>query len=374
MITIIVSENTDRFIKKCIDNNINLYNIIHEKNKIIVTIKEADYKNIKKLNYYSKIKIKNYLGKKKILLNIKNNLYNILLLIIFILLLYSYSNIIIGIEIKHENKEIINKVDELLKEKKIKRFTIKKDNNKLNQISDEILENNRDFLDFISITNIGMKYIVNVEERILITPETKKERCHIVAKKAGVISKIIPKKGVTIIEKGNLVKKGDILISGEIILNEEIKDNTCAEGEIYANTWYKINIKYPLIETKKEYTKREKINIKVYNKYLKKRLYKSFDEIKLLKLGIITIVRQKETKSVDQALKAEDAKNKAIKEAETKLLEKIDQNAKIIDKKVLKETINNSTIELEIFISVDESIGELVEYEGRDKIDTNEGV
>ena len=46
----------------------------------------------------------------------------------------------------------------------------------------------------------------------------------------------------------------------------------------------------------------------------------------------------------------------------------------IIDKKVLKESTNNSTIELDIFISVEESIGEMIEYEGRDKIDTNEGV
>ncbi|MCH5166461.1 MAG: sporulation protein YqfD [Erysipelotrichales bacterium] len=374
MIIIIVKNNVDRFIKKCIENNIDLYNIDYKDDILFVTINEKDYKNVKKLNYYSKIKIKEYLGKKKIRLLLKNNLYNFMLLFILILLIFIYSNIIVSIKINHENKEIINKVDELLKEKKIKVLSIKKDNDTLNRISDEILENNRDFLDFISIKSEGMKYIVNVEERILIEEAKEKERCHIIAKKSGVITSIIPKKGVPLIEKGNLVNAGDILISGEIILNEEIKDNVCSEGIVMANTWYKINIKYPLIETKKEYTKREKINIKIYNNYLKKRLYTFFDEETLLKLGNIKIVKQKETKEIDYNISAEVAKNKAIKEAEKKLLEKLSNDSAIIDKKVLKETTNNSTIELELFISVNESIGELVEYEGRDKIDTNEGV
>ena len=103
MITIIVKDNLDRFIKKCIDNNINLYNITYKDDYLLATINEKDYKKIKKINYYSKIKIKEYLGKKKLIFNIKSNLYNIILLIIFIFLLFCYSNIIVNVEIKHEN-------------------------------------------------------------------------------------------------------------------------------------------------------------------------------------------------------------------------------------------------------------------------------
>lgn len=374
MIIIIVKNNLDRFIKKCIDNNINLYNIEYTKDCLLVTIRESDYKNLKKLNYYSKIKIKGYLGKKKYLSLLKSNLIHLFMLIIFITLIYLYSNVVISVEVKHENKEIIKKVEKILKEKDIKILTIKKDNNTLNKISDEILANNRDFLDFISITNKGMKYIVNIEERILIDKPEELERCHIIATKSGVITSITSKKGIALIEKGNLVKKGDILISGEIILNDEIKDNTCAEGEVIANTWYKINVKYPLTEIKIEYTKREKINIKILNKYLKKKLYSTFDEEKIFKIGNISLVKQKETKENSITLSEYDAKNKAIKEAEKKLLESLPESVTIIDKKVLKETINNSTIELELFISVEEPIGELIEYEGRDQIDTNEGL
>lgn len=373
MIEIKVIGNKDRFIKKCIDKSINIYNIKYEEGYILVTIKESELKEIKKLNYYCKITLYRVLGKKRIIKEIKNNLYNILLLFIFLLLIYGISNIVVSIDIRHENKEMIKKVDELLKEKGIKEFTIYKTNKELNKISDEITHENRDFIDFLSITRTGMKYTVNIEERIIKTKEKELERCHIVAKKDGVITEIDAKQGIIVKEKGNLVKKGDIIISGEVILNEEIKGNTCAKGNVTANTWYKINISYPLKETIKTYTKREKVNIKKYNKYLKKKLYNEFDEKEIFSLGSLSLVRQYEYKSEEINLTKETAMNKALSEAELKLKEKLGE-IEIIDKKVLNSNTNNSKIELEIFVSVNENIGETQEYEGREQIDTSESL
>lgn len=373
MIEINVSGNTKRFIKKCIDNNINLYNINYYANYITVVIKESDLKQIKRLNYYSKIKINKELGKKRIINLIIKNLYNFFLLITFLLIIYSISNVIVSVEIKHENKEMIGKIDELLEKKGIKKYTLNKTNKELNKISDEIMQENRNFIDFLSITKNGMKYIVNIEERIINEKKEEKDKCHVVAKKDGVITKIDAKKGVISVEKGSFVKKGEILISGEIILNEEIKGNTCARGEVTANTWYKVSISYPLTETIKNYTKREKVNIKKYNKYLKKRLYSEYDEKVLFHIGSLSLVRQKEYITESINLTKEDATNKAIEEGINKLKEKLGE-IEIIDKKVLNSSTNNSKIELELFISVNESIGETQEYEGREKIDSSESL
>ena len=115
MIIIKVKDNTKRFINKCMQNNINIYNIEYYKDYLLATINEADLKQIKKLNYYSKIKVYKVLGKKRVIKNIKDNLYNILLLIAFLLLIYLISNVIIEIEIKHESKTMIKRIDELLK-------------------------------------------------------------------------------------------------------------------------------------------------------------------------------------------------------------------------------------------------------------------
>lgn len=373
MIEIRVSGNEQRFIKKCLDNQINLYDIKYLDDSLLVVVNEKDLKQIKRINYYSKITINKALGKKGIIISLKKNLYNILLLLIFLTIIYVISNIIIEVDIKHENKEMINKVNELLQAKGIKKFTLYKTNKELNKISDEISHENRDFIDFLSITRSGMKYTVNIEERIVKNLETKKERCHIVAKKSGVITEINAKSGIITKEKGNLVNKGDILISGEIILNEEVKGNTCANGDVKANTWYKVSISYPLTETIKNYTKREKVNIKKYNKYFKKRIYNEFDEKEIFHIGNLYFVRQYEYKSEQINITKEDATKKAMEEAEKKLREKLGE-IEIIDKKVLNSSTNNSKIELEIFMSVNESIGEVQEYEGRDKIDTNESL
>ena len=55
-----VSNELNRFIKKCIDNNINLYNISYVKDKMVVLIDVKDYLKIKRLNYYSKIRVVKY--------------------------------------------------------------------------------------------------------------------------------------------------------------------------------------------------------------------------------------------------------------------------------------------------------------------------
>ena len=111
----------------------------------------------------------------------------------------------------------------------------------------------------------------------------------------------------------------------------------------------------------------------MYNKYFKKRLYEKYDEYTMFKFRNLKLVRQKEYKEEVINIPIDEAKEKAIKEAENKLREKIGE-IDIIDKKVLNSSTNNSKIELELFVSVNESIGEIQEYEGREQIDTNESL
>jgi len=70
-----VTNELNRFIKKCIDNNINLYNISYKKDKIIVLIDVKDYLKIKRLNYYSKIRVIKYDGVLNVKKIIKDNNY-----------------------------------------------------------------------------------------------------------------------------------------------------------------------------------------------------------------------------------------------------------------------------------------------------------
>lgn len=349
--------NIEKFINKCINSKINILDIEYHEKYALIRIDKRDYKRIKRLSYYTKIDTIKYTGLTGVKRIIKKYLFDFLMIFLFIGIIYIQSNVIVKVTIKHENKILKEKIDTLIKEKGIKHYTIVKSNKELNEISDLILSSNRDILDFISITRNGMTYTVSLEERI-IKSETKDDTyCHIKSNKDAIVKKITTYKGISLVEKNQSVKKGDILISGDLILNEEIKNNVCADGIVIGESWYKINVSYPLEIQEEYYTDKHKYNLSINNRLLLKNkyeLYKIDNKFKFLNIKIIDI-KEKNIKTIkytkDEAIKL------AIKKAEKELVKKKDSNFKIIDKKVLKVNEFNSKIELELFLSVEENIG-----------------
>ena len=363
MIKLEITSSISRFKNKCITNKIPL-KIIKEDHKSLTIITSSKYlKQPIKDNYYSNINIIGYTGIDLFIKTLKKYIIDYIFLIIFIISLYLTSNIIIAIEIKHENNEIKKEVKSIIKEYKITPFTIKKDLKTLNSISDEIINKNRDLLEWISISNDGMKYIIAVEERIKTNKIKQPTSCNVISTHDAIITKIISESGTTLIEKGSNVHKGDILISSEIIQNEEVKANVCATGTVYGETWYKINILSPLTKIIKTPTKRYRYNFQYNKKYFYKKNYKNYDESTIFKYKNFRIVKQQEYTTKTIHLTYEEAKKEAINKAITSLIEKTGKNSKIISQNVLKESKKNSKIELEIFVSIEQIISERITYE-----------
>ncbi len=352
-----IDNNIEKFINKCINNNINILNIEYHDKYALIKINKKDYKRIKKLSYYTKIKIVKSTGIYYLLSVLRKYIFDFVMIILFIILIYMQSNVIVKVTIKHENKVLKNKVNQLIKEKGIKSFTIAKDNKELNDISDKILENNRDILDFISITRNGMTYVVSLEERIIKQETEEDTYCHIKSNKDAIINKITTYKGISLVEKNQSVKKGDILISGDLILNEEIKNNVCADGIVIGTTWYKVNVSYPLEEKEEFFTKKHQYNLSINNRLLLKNKYKLYKIDKKFKFLNIKIIDIKEKGINTIKYTKEEATKLAIQKAKDELARKKDDNFKIIDEKVLKVSEFNSKIELELFLSVEENIG-----------------
>lgn len=369
MIVIKVTNNVDRFIKKSMRYGINLYDIKYNKDYLLVRIEDGDLERITKLNYYSDIEVLSYLGMKGKFLFIKKYSFDLSMILLFLICIYMISNVIISVEIKHENKKLISEVNELLKSKGIRKYTLGKDLGELNEISDEITHEHRDFMDWLSVNKQGMKYIVSFEERILKEEVEKHPYCHIVAKKDGVIKSIVAKSGVNMFEHAEYVHKGDIIISGIIMLNEKVKDNICADGEVIAETWYKTTIKVPLKEEIKEYTNKKRYNFSFNNNNLLKSKYINYDTKTIFKIGPLKFNQEKEAVINTKELSIDEAKNKGINLAKERLLQDIGKNNSILDEKVLKEEVNNSTIILEVFFTVQESIGKQEYFEMSDEID-----
>ena len=234
--------NYDKFIEYTWKNNINIYNIKKEKEFIICIINDSDYDNLSKI--YDIEIIKTY-SKKSYINLIKNNIINIIIFIYAIILFIFFSNIIVDVKINIENKNLLNNLTKILEEKGIKRMSLKKDYLKLQVIKNEIVNAFNDDIEWIEIESIGMTYNVKIELRKKEIQQKESGRCHIIAKKSGIVKEIEAEKGDVLTENNSYVNKGDILISGEIKYNEEVKGETCAKGYVYAERWYNVSISMP---------------------------------------------------------------------------------------------------------------------------------
>ncbi len=209
-----------------------------------------------------------------------------------------------------------------------------------------------------------MKYIINIEQKVLKNEQTEIPYCNIISTKDSIITRIISSKGIELVDTNDSVKKDDILISGDIKYNEEIKKQVCATGIVYGRTWYTINIKIPIYyET---YIKQDKTRnniIIVHNNkthtIFKPRIENYIKQNKeIMNIFGTKIYLQKEIEVITEQTKYTEAQlekliNQKIEETMKKTLK---GKSQILDRKVLKKTMFNSTIELELFIVAEEQI------------------
>lgn len=366
---IITGKNINRFIIRLNNNNIDILksNQIN-KEQIEIIIYEKDLEKVKKLKTIYNIEKKEEYGLIKIKKEINKNKYIIISMILGYALLIFLCNIIYEVDIIHNDEETRNFLKQELKSYGIKEKTLKKDYKTIEQIKKEIINKNRDKIEWLEIETIGTKYVVRVETRIIKEQEQQPNNRNIIAKKDAIIKKIEAEQGQIIKEINNYVKKGDIVISGNIYVENEIKNTVPAQGKIYGETWYEINISYPFIynETKLTNNKKKVITIKILNKTIEltKNKYKNkkIEEKQIIKNNLIpisiTIQNQTEQNVIEQILTKEEALEKAEQLGIEKIKSNLKENEYIINHKILNTNIKENELELNMFFSVYEDITE----------------
>ena len=369
----ITGKNINRFIMRLHNNKIEILKCNHiNKEKINIIIYEKDYKkleeiktiyNIEKINTYGIIKIK-----KK--LNI--NKYLIISIMLGIIILKTLSSIIFDIEIVYNDKETRDFLRQELKNYGIKEKTFKKNYHQIEKIKEDLINKYKDKIEWVEIETKGTKYIVRLEKRIIKEKEEETKNRNIISKKDAIIKEIKAEHGQIIKEINSYVKKGDTIISGNIMDNEVIKNTVPAEGVVYGEVWYEINITYPFVyqETKKLENTKEVYVIKFLNKNIELFNKNKFKTKKIKEKNIISnnllpisIVKQNqtETEEIQELLTIDEA----IKKASDKGIEKIKSNLKehefIINYKILNTNIKENELELSMFFSVYENITEYQE-------------
>ncbi len=176
--------------------------------------------------------------------------------LLFWTIIFFLSSIIWKIDIIGNEQTPREEIISLLKSNNITTGKIKYSLDK-ESIKDLLLEN-YDYFSFVSVNIKGTKLTIEVKEQDL-PPEMvdKNYPCHIVAKKKGVIVKVVPKNGKAVVEKGKVVNPGEILISG--IITSELGGETLlvhAEGEVLALTRYSSIVREPIVKNEEKFTGR----------------------------------------------------------------------------------------------------------------------
>ena len=366
LVKIRINTCNNKFINYLVYNNIN-YNSLIKLNDSFILIN--NYDNYKKISRRYETRIVRYYGKKFIINFVKINKYMIISVIISLMLLRLLTNTIFEININTNDDKLKNEILSSLKDNATDIYKRKKSFNELIEIKNNILNSNKDILEWIEIVEKRCTYNINITKRVKkIDNANALIPSDIVASKDGLIKYITNYNGTKLKDINDYVKKGDVLISGDIIKNDEVVDIVTAKGDVYAEVWYtvKVNIPYNYIE----YTDTLKRVNHYYLDIFGKKItllgkYDSKNTISSKKLilnkAYLLFKLYKEEKKIYQykeyKITKEEAYIEALKRSEKQIKNKLKDNEYIISKNTLKKDVFRSKMYVEVFFRVYENIG-----------------
>lgn len=369
----VTGRNINNFLKRLINNNINIEKVIpisHKEIDLIINYQDLD--KVLKLKTIYNIKIVRYYGKLRIIKRIKKDIFILSSLLISLLLIYTLSNVIFKVEVIHSNKNIIKLVTKELEDNGIKKYKFVKNYQEIEKIKKKILEKNKDTLEWLEIIREGTKYTIRVEERIINNKPKDNKIYNIVASKNAVIKNIYAESGEKIRSINTYVKKGDIIISSDITLPNNEKISKTASGKVQGEVWYNINIEYPYQYHEIKYTGNKK-KVLVLNLLNKRISFFDFHKYKTFNRNIkyifnnniipISLIYEDEyeTNIINEVYDYNTAREKAITKAKEKILEKYPNIKDITNIKIIKEEDKKNKISLNLFVTCLEDITEYQE-------------
>ena len=363
----VMGKNIERFIQRLYLEKINLLKIEYLNYKEAkIKIYKKDLEHILKVKTIYEIKIIELCGINKIKYYFKKNIHVFISIIISFLFILFLSNVIFKVEVIHNSKDLRELLIMELKERGLKEKSFAKGYHEIEKIKTEILDEYKDQIEWLEIERSGVKYIVRVEERIIYKEEIDRTPKDIIAKKDAIIKDIDAKTGEIVKNINDYVKKGETIITGQIKLYENIKQNVSAKGKVYGEVWYQASIEYPMTYYEEKATDNTKniLTMSFINKKIDLTLHpfkdkKSEEKVLFQNNWIpfkISLEKQNEILIINEQLTEEQAFEKAILKVKEKINEQLNNKEKILDLKCLKKEVKDSTIILDLFISVLEDI------------------
>ncbi|MDQ0269496.1 sporulation protein YqfD [Cytobacillus purgationiresistens] len=294
----------------------------------------------------------------------------------FLIIIFMLSNMVWNVEIKGANPATEYKMMKELKgigvSKGKLQFFIDKPEGIQRHLTNNIKE-----LTWVGVELKGTTYYLQVVEK----NEPKKTELfsprNLIAKKKGMIVDMFVEEGTPKVKINDFVKPGQILVSGAMGNEEEEKAGTNtvpARGEVFAETWYKSKVQFPLKKTSQVYTGNEQIKhyinfgslpLPVWGfgkvKYEEFETEENVKNFKFLKWEIPISYTSKTFRESEQMTKIYDHKEgieEARKFARNAIKNDLDENATIKGENVLHQAVENGKVTLSIHFQIIENIAE----------------
>lgn len=365
----IIGKDIPRFIYNLHKMHINILNMEMYEKEAIIKVSEEDYKKIKKIKTIYEIKIIKAYGVANIKQFVKKYLIFLIMIVIGSIIFYCLTNIIFDVEVIHNDKDLRELVLTELDKEGISKYHFAVSYQKKEKIKENILKKYHDKIDWLEIERQGTKYQIKVEERKQKDDNNDTSPRDIIAKKNGIIKKIVSSDGEIIAKKDQYVKKGDILIGGTIHNKENVVGTIRANGTVYAETWYTVTVELPYHYREEKITGRKQkliqfrwfnknINLFQFNKYKTSNYISKYSLKNNLFPISISLLEENETEILDYLYTKDNAITAASNIARNRLMEKIGNNIEILYEKNLKITEENSKIKIVMFYKIYEDITE----------------
>lgn len=223
--------NTEKFLNTLIRNKLNVYDVKRISNtKIELKVDRKSMRTFKNIYRGSKFEVK--IKQKTGLPFLARRIYRYkgmwMCAIISLFLLMSTSLFVTDVYIQAPEG-----IDKVLVRKELEKAGVKpgvyKKSIDRKEIRDKIMGEFNDIA-YVSINVKGTNIFVTVTKKDESLEEKKETNyCNIIAKKNGIIEKVIPRSGKQVANVGDIVRKGDVLVSGS---------NTKSLPEVWATTFY----------------------------------------------------------------------------------------------------------------------------------------
>ncbi|MEK5441787.1 sporulation protein YqfD [Fredinandcohnia sp. FSL W7-1320] len=370
---VITGKGTERFINECVRQGIVVWDVKKPgTHALSFSMYLKDIKKIRRVVRKNDCKLR-FIGKKGLPFLVQKAIYNSGFLIgafLFLIIVTLLSNMVWGIKVEGAKPEtehlIIKELKKLGVEKGKLQFFIE-DNESLQRHLEEAIND----ITWIGVELNGTTYHFEVVEKNQPDPPEQYSPRNLVANKTAIIKKLIVEEGRPVKAVNDLVKKGDILVSGKIGKEGE-EVYVPARGKIYGETWYKSSVEVE-ITTKLNVMTGEnkqkhyisigdlripvwgygKVEYKEYQTEIDKRHIKFFNWELPIAYEKVAI---RESEEITRKYTTNEAVEEAKRIGRNALEQDLDSDAEIIEEKVLRQSINNGKVKLEIKYNVIENI------------------